>query len=356
MIVVNARFLTQKLSGVQRFAIEICTRLKKEYGENIIFVTPRNILLEQTAKDLEAIVVGKHTGHIWEQWDLPRYLGQKGDPLLLCLCNTAPLYYRNKIVTVHDVAFMAYPQTFSKSFLYVYRFMIPRIMRSAKKVITVSEFSKREIVKYYGIDHQKITVVYNAVSADFRRTEDKQLRDEKYILAVSSLNYRKNFIAVLEAFGIFENTNNDTSLYIIGDLRNTNFAGIDIEQYKNNPRIRFLGRVSDKDLVRYYSNASMFVYPSIYEGFGIPPLEAQHCGCPVLVSDIPPLHEVTGDSGMYCNPHDTNDIADKMADLLNVSTAMQTKGYSNTKRFSWNKSAIKIKDIINTYYNNSADE
>ncbi len=345
-IYVNARFLTQNLTGVQRYAIELSKQLKRLYNGKIKFVCPKNVINKKVFDELDTIIIGKHGGHLWEQWDLPQYLRKHGNPLLLCLCNTAPLYYKNKIVTVHDVAFMAYPQTFSKSFLYVYRFMIPRIMRLAKKVITVSEFSKEEIVKYYGIDREKINVVYNAVGADFCKMEDARLKKQKYILAVSSLNYRKNFLAVLKAFSILEKTDKETALYIIGDLKNTNFAGINIEQYINNPRINFLGRVSDNELIRYYSNAAAFIYPSIYEGFGIPPLEAQRCGCKVIVADIPPLREVVADSGIYCNPYDVNDIASKMLSSITDSNDLFHKGYTSSMRFSWKTSAEKIKGII----------
>lgn len=346
MIVVNARFLTQSVTGVQRYAIEVSKVLKKVYQGNIEFVCPHNVMLQEIVNELDAKTIGRRTGHLWEQVDLPLYLKRCGNPLLLCLCNTAPLFFNNKIVTVHDVAFEVYPQTFSKSFLYAYKFLIPRIIKSAKKVITVSEFSKNEIVKFYGTDYRKIEVVYNAVSSDFHKVEDKQLQNNKYILAVSSLNYRKNFISVLEAFKIFQKSNDDVSLYIIGELKNANFASIDTEQYKENQRIRFLGRVSDEDLMRYYSNAVAFVYPSIYEGFGIPPLEAQKCGCPVLVSEIPPLREVVADSGIYCNPYDVNDIARKIANTIAESHDLSIQGYTNSIRFSWRTSAEKIKGII----------
>lgn len=345
-IYINARFLTQSMTGVQRFAVEICLELKKLLGEHIRFVAPDAIVLKDYAEALGVEIIGTHQGHLWEQWDLPCYLRKQGSPLLLCLCNTAPLCYKNKVVTVHDVAFEAYPQTFSKSFLYVYKFMIPRIMRSAKKVITVSEFSKDEIVKYYGISRDKIAVVYNAVGGGFRKVADEELQRQKYLLAVSSLNYRKNFLAVLEAFDIFEREDKETSLYIIGDLKNSNFKGIDIERYRQNPRIKFLGRVSDADLVRYYSNALAFVYPSIYEGFGIPPLEAQTCGCPVLVADIPPLREVVADSGIYCDPYNVEDIARGMKDVLTSGEQLTVKGFENLKRFSWEDSARKIGELL----------
>lgn len=349
MIVVNARFLTQKLTGVQRFAIEISLELKKILKENVQFVSPCNIEQKKYARILGAIVVGKHKGHIWEQWDLPKYLKDQKSPLLLCLCNTAPLFYKNKIVTVHDVAFMAYPQTFNKSFLYFYRFMIPRIMASAKKILTVSEFSKKEIIKYYNIDAGKIAVIHNAVTNDFRKIQDDTLQKEKYVLAVSSLNYRKNFIAVLRAFDALLKQKQDILLYIIGDLRNSNFSNINIDQYKDNTKIKFLGRVTDSELVRYYSNAFAFVYPSFYEGFGIPPLEAQSCGCPVICAKASCLPEIFGNSVSYCNPNDPASLAEAIKSLCNdeqLRSDLIERGLHNVDEYSWEKSANKIFMVI----------
>lgn len=183
-LVVNARFLTQHMTGVQRYAVEICLELKRMKGNDIVFVSPCDIVQKKYAEILNVQIIGHHKGHLWEQVDLPIFLKKQGCPLLLNLCNTAPLFYRNKIVTVHDVAFMAYPQTFSKSFLYFYKFMIPRIMRTARKVITVSEFSKNEIVKYYGIEKSKIAVVYSAVSDIFQYTSHQIEAIFPYLLAV----------------------------------------------------------------------------------------------------------------------------------------------------------------------------
>lgn len=345
-LVVNARFLTQNMTGVQRYAVEICLELKRMMGDDIEFVAPNNIEQKEYAQKLSVKIIGNRKGHFWEQIDLPCYLKRNGNPLLLCLCNTAPLFYKNKIVTVHDVAFEAYPQTFNKVFLYTYRFLIPRIIRTALKVITVSQFSKDEINKYYGIDKQKIEVVFSAVADKFHIEEDEELKKHKYFLAVSSLNYRKNFLSVLQAFDIFEKKCSDVSLYIIGDLDNSNFKNVDTSRYHNDHRIKFLGRVSDDNLVKYYSNAMAFVFPSIYEGFGLPPLEAQSCGCPVLVSDIPPHHEVVEDSGFFCNPYKPEKLAKAMLEIGHYSEELKRKGFENIKRFSFKKSAQQIYNII----------
>ena len=209
--------------------------------------------------------------------------------------------------------------------------MIPRIIKSALKIITVSQFSKDEIIKYYGTEERKIKVVYPAVANNFHIEEDTNLKKEKYLLAVSSLNYRKNFISILKAFDIFEKKRLDISLYIIGDLSNGSFK--------------------NEQLVKYYSNALAFVFTSIYEGFGIPPLEAQACGCPILVSSIPPLHEIIGNSGMFCDPYNSHNIANCMSEILNNPNGLEKKGFENAKRFSFTISAKQAYTIIIQYLN-----
>lgn len=170
-----------------------------------------------------------------------------------------------------------------------------------------------------------------------------------YFLSVSSLNYRKNFITVLQAFSIFCDSNQYGNLYIVGDLKCDSFNGVYIQEYKSNDRIRFLGRVSDDELIEYYRNAVAFVFPSLYEGFGIPVIEAQACGCPVISSNSSSLPEVLGESALTCNPLDVNRFAELMNDIFNDNDLRKkiiAKGYENVKRFSWNESAKKIVELI----------
>jgi len=344
-IYINSRFLTQNITGVQRFAIEISKELKKLYKDNILFVSPKNIIHIDLAKELNVKIVGNHTGHLWEQIDLPRYLKSVGSPLLLNLANTAPLFYKNKIVTIHDIAYEKFPKNFDWKFRYFYKFLVPSIIKTSKHIFTVSQFSKNEIIECYKVDKNKISVVYNAVNKIFKLIK-KDFNNE-YILAVSSLNYQKNFHSLIKAFNKLKNK--DIKLYLVGDI-NKSFADTqllkDIEQNKN---ILFQGRVSDNELINLYSNAICFIYPSLYEGFGIPPLEAQACGCPVIVSNVASLPEVCSNSALYCNPYDTDDIKEKIELLVNdkdLQNELIQKGFENIKRFSWEKSAKKLIGII----------
>lgn len=346
--IVNARFLTQPITGVQRFAIEISQILKNKFQENILFVAPKEIIHHEIAEKLEVKLIGSNKSHMWEQFDLPRFLRNNNSPVLLNLCNTAPLFYHNNIITIHDIAFEVYPHTFSKKFLYVYKYLIPRLANSAKKIITVSEFSKSEMIKYYKLPSDKITVIYNATGESFFAVNDENYKKEKYFLAVSSLNARKNLFLIMDAFERFQKSHDGYKLLIIGDTQERSFSSIKLDHYKQNKDIIFVGRVSDDELRKFYTNAVAFIYPSLYEGFGIPPLEAQKCETPVIVSDIPCFREVFKDSVLYCNAHDINSLMNRMIEILDpgLCQKMSDLGIHHSQNYNWNKSAEKLMQIL----------
>lgn len=352
MIVVNARFLTQQVTGVQRFASEISVRLKERLHDEVMFVSPSNIISTELAESLDVKVMGRHTGYYWEQVELPYFLKSMGNPVLLSLCNTAPIAYRNNMITVHDIIWKKFPETCSWMFRQAYGFMIPRLCRSARHIITVSEFSKKEISEAFHISSDRFSVVYNAVDDRFRRIDDESLRRENYFLAVSTVKANKNFPAAVRAFNEFNKAYKDSKLYIIGDTGHKNYQHIDLESLAYNENFKLLGRVSDQDLIRYYSNAVAFLFPSIYEGFGIPPLEAQACQCPVISSNSSSLPEVLGDSALLCDPNDSHSFAMQMEKVYNdegLRRPLVENGLKNVARFSWERSADDVARVLSSY-------
>lgn len=335
---INCRFLTQEITGVQRYAIELSRRLKK-IDSAIRFVAPPNVIHQDIAHELEAEIVGRRTGHAWEQIDLPLFMKREGHPLLVNLCNAAPIFYRNKITTIHDIAFLKSPESFSWKFRTLYRLLIPTILQTSKRILTVSDFTRREICTAYPIDFEKIDVIYNAASS-FESTAVENNRDRPYILAVSSLNARKNLHGLIKAFSLIQSKS--SHLYIAGGF-NRSFSDKALNSLVSaNPRIHFLGRVSDAELAKLYHNAAVFVFPSFYEGFGIPLLEAQLYGCPVICSDASSFPEVCGDSALYFSPDDPVDIASKIDLLLDnpeLASKLVAAGFINNQRFNWDKSA-----------------
>lgn len=342
MIYCNGRFLTQNVTGVQRFAIEIGTRLA--VLTDVTFLVPDLSLVkfDHENKKINIVEVKGFSGHLWEQVTLPLFLKKNGDPLLVNLCNTAPIFYRHQVVTHHDITYIKYPQSYPFIFRKTYEFIARKIIKNAKSIITVSEFSKREICEYYRCDESRVSVIYNAVSDFFKPKSNSSEGD--YILAVSSPNYHKNFHGLLEAFTSMDL---DIKLKIIGSASKT-FSHVNLNIDDN--RVEFLGRVDDEALIKLYQNAKLFVFPSFYEGFGIPPLEAQACGCPVASSNRASMCEVLGDSAVYFNPHSKNEICESISKIINdhsLGEELKKSGFENIKRFSWESSAKKIFNKIN---------
>ena len=344
MIVVNARFLTQKTTGVQRFAIEISKHLKRILPQ-VIFVTPYDIIDTALANELNVTITGTNKGVVWEQIDLPRYLAKNGSPLLINLANVAPLFYSNQIVTIHDLAFKVNPAWFNKKFVWFYNFLIPRIAKKARKVFTVSNFSKQEIISHLQIEAQKIAVIYNSIT-DFPAEENKGNKYGNYLLTVGSIDKRKNISSIFTAIDHLKDKS--IKLLVAGDY-NPIFNNKNNDSLKNSSQITFLGRVNDAELRNLYQNAMLFIYPSLYEGFGIPPLEAMFYNCPTIVSDIGSLREVCADASLYIDPNSAEDIAKKIENLLNdfaLRNALIEKGKLNIKKYSWEKSATLIAETI----------
>lgn len=342
MIVINARFLSQKITGVQRYAIEIC-KCMPEFINNkkIILVAPSDILINrEELKKYDIIEYGKFKGHLWEQIDLVRFLNKNGNPILINFGGIGPIYYKNKITYIHDLAFKYFPKSFSFVFQKSYNFFVPISARNSLKVLTVSNYVKKDIENNFKI--KNIDIIHAAHSNQFKNL---RLKREKIILAVSSLDPRKNFNRVISAF---LQLNTDYKLYFVG-AKLKSFSDIKLTKKSAHKNIVFTGYLNDEELIKLYNRASIFIYASLFEGFGIPPLEAQACGCPCIVSNKTSLPEVNLDSVEYCNPESIESIYTKLKYLIEHEqrrSELTRKGYENITRFSWNLSAKKLVSII----------
>ena len=344
MIVINGKFLTQKLTGVHRYAIELCKFLPTKIGQHeIVVAVPKNTKLIEEFKRFRIEEFGMFKGNLWEQLDLPRFLNKNDTPLLLNFSGISPVLYSNKFLYIHDLAYMHHPEWFSKSFGLAYNFLLPRNARNAHKVLTVSEYSKQDIVKNYKLPNEKVEVVYAAASEMF---VDLNLEKEDFVLMVSSLDPRKNMNRAIEAFLQVET---HYKLVIIGDKMKS-FSSPDLEKFKEEERIVFTGYLTDEELIIYYNRAKIFLYPSLFEGFGIPPMEAQKCGCPAIVSDITCLPEVYEDSVIYCNPFEIDSIKNAIEQLISdekLRKILIEKGFENSRRFNWENSAEVLLSKMN---------
>ena len=343
MIIINGRFLTQRMTGVQRFAYEICRALR-QIGVNYVIVAPSDIAPDYAIDDWPVEKIGGRGSHFWEQVTLPCYMQRhhKGLPLLN-LTGLSPICYSNTVMTIHDVFYLLRPRAYAWVYTLFYRIMTPWAARRAKKIITVSQFSKHEIMRYYGIADNKITVVYNAARKPVPAPRKKT---QPYLLAVGSLMPRKNIQRLLEAYSTMPDA--DFDLYIAGSAE-TSFADAELDSYAHTKGVRWLGHVSPQELNTLYRNAVAYINPSLYEGFGIPLLEAMVQGCPVLASDIPVFHEVCEDAACYFNPMKSEEMQFAMRTIMHDETLRQQliqAGQQRSRLFSWEASARTIQLLL----------
>ncbi len=329
-ILIDARALAhEKQSGVEVFTINIIKYLKKIH-KNIQIAKPKS--------------KNKYLQHIWEHLKLP-FLAKNYD-ILYSPANIAPIWtFKNTklIVTLHDIAYLTHPKTVSKFFHIYYKIAIPLILKRADKVVTISKASKNEIIKHYPFAKDKIEIVYNGIWDFF--FEDKQIEKENIILYVGSLNERKNFASVIEAFKSLPE-NLGYKLVIVGNF-SENFAIkpkniIALQRAKTDKNIIFYSNLTLKKLQELYMRAKIFIYPSFYEGFGFPLLEAMASKTPVITSNISSMPEICKDAALYVNPYDTKDISKKLYSLIkdeNLQKELAYKGYKRASLFRWEKTA-----------------
>ena len=352
MFVVNGRYLTQKATGVHRYAFEICNKLH-EMGVDFHVAVPNEIHPDYKFS-FKVVKCGSLNTHLWEQISLPRYLRRIGSPLLISFTGCGPLNYSNQIMTIHDVSHERYAEWFSKNYYRFYHYMMPRIGKKAHAVLTVSEFSKKEIVDTLGINSEKIHVVHSNVPFHNKPSKEEILNftrnpeAERYILAVSSMDPRKNFIRLVEAFDKIKDKS--VKLYIIG-MSFKAFNTPDLQKLIGE-NVHLPGYIPDEKLQTMYQNALLSVYPSLYEGFGLPPLESMTYGCPAINSDIPALREVSQDAALYVDPYNVDDITQKIEQLLvdePLRKELQEKGLQQIKKYSWDKSAKQVYELAQLF-------
>jgi glycosyltransferase involved in cell wall biosynthesis len=345
-IFINGRFLSQEMTGVQKFANEVSRELVKS-DLNVRVIAPKDIVQEENAEALNAETIGTLKGHLWEQLELAHF-AKKHNGYLVNLANTAPLNFSPQLVTLHDAAFKVNPDWFSKKFAVGYNMLIPRLLKDADRVFTVSRSAAQDIQKYFKVPDEKLAVAYNGICRSFIDIDRSNPKDRKpFILAVSSLNPRKNFRNLIHAFN--ELQRDDIELVLTG-AEHKAFADSDVMRLiEGDDRIVFKGYVKEKELIELYSTAMLFVYPSLYEGFGLPILEAMHFGCPIAASDSPVFNELFGNSFKSFEPEDVYSISSALRELLEDDQQrieLSNRGYETSKKYRYSDSAQKYVDYL----------
>lgn len=298
----------------------------------------------------------------WEQTVLPLASARAKLDLLHCPVNVRPLISPCPVViTVHDVIFLRYPEAFHPAKRAYLKYMTGWSARHAAHVIAVSEQTRRDVIELLGVRPERVTTIHNGVGSQFVPISDDRRREfsldkglsRRTILYVGTLEPRKNLTMLLQAFSELASDSNfnDTTLVIGGSkgwYYNEVFATAERLGLMGSGRVRFLGRVPDEELPLWYNIASVFVFPSKYEGFGLPPLEAMACGTPVITSNTSSLPEVVGDAGIMLPPVDPGAWAAGMRLVLgDVATARElgTGALERSKQFSWDRTARETLDV-----------
>lgn len=291
---------------------------------------------------------------VWMQAVLPFLLGRLDMDVCHFTNSVAPAWMPSpSIITIHDMTLWLYPQYHTKRRLAAMRPIIPLAARRASAVIAVSENTKRDIQDILHIPAEKIHVIYEAAAPHFQPVTDRRelemVRRElglpkRFVLYVGNVEPRKNIERLVRAMSHIETRHADPiSLVIVGSLA-WGHEGVlkAIEDEGLQSRVHFLGYVDVKLLVALYSMCEVFIYPSLYEGFGLPILEAMACGAPVITSPHGSLREIAGDAAAYVDPLNVEDIADKLCELLlspSLRDTLRERGFARTAQFSWDKAA-----------------
>lgn len=362
-IAINTRLLVKgKTEGIARFAIEILKRWVLLWPNTTFYFLfdrkPSKAFL--FADNVKAVVLAPMARHpllyyLWFHIAIKRWLKNNGNPIFFSPEGYLSLFYKGlQFNVIHDLNFEEFPQYLPKAERYYYKTFFPKYAHISQHIFTVSEFSKYSIQEKYGIASHKISVAYNSVSFNTNKHIEINTKAVPFLLYVGSLHPRKNLKTLVEAFLKFKNQETDSQLelHIVGLKMWSNEAWQKKLSEKNNG-IQLLGRLDDALLQEKYSNAKAFIYPSVYEGFGLPIIEAQFFNCPVICANNSALPEIAGDSTLLFDANNSDELAEKIKLLVqnqSIREELIAKGKANIKRFSWQKSAEHIAKTIATTY------
>ena len=334
---------------MDRFALELLRAWSRLYAVdgNVRVVLPRSAVeVDRGRVGLPVDTIGRFKGHAWEQIDLRMHCANE---MLINLCNTGPIFHQSQLVVIHDAGVMATPLSYTWRFRTWQRLLSAQLMQRARTVATVSKFSASELMRYFPSTRKKLEIIYESgehilnVAADDEILTRLALVGQPYVLAVGSRSANKNFSAVVRAAPLLADLN--TKIVAVGATNSRIFAGDNLDT----ANLVLAGYVTDGELRALYQNAQCFVFPSFYEGFGLPPLEAMHCGCPTIVSRQSAMPEICGPASLYFNPYDPADLAGQVRRLLSsreLMVEMREAGLIRANRFSWNNAATQLQALL----------
>lgn len=349
--------------GVGRYAVELLTHLQKRLEEkksaidSVRVYVPQPVKPHMPKKTKTWSYVRLSPKIFWTFWALPRalrYAIPKAD-IVFSPTHYIPRFTRiPKVMAIMDLSYLSYPELFRKQDLHKLVHWTAYSVRHASAIITISEWSKNAIIKAYNVPKSNVMVAYPAMPSTLPKstimTKKPKGISGDYILSVGTLQPRKNYVRLIEAFSQLKE--HDITLYIVGKRGWLYDEILDApKKYGVSSRVKFLDYVTDSELAALYTHAVCFVLPSLYEGFGFPVLEAMSYGTQVVVSDTTSLPEIAGDAGIYVDPKSATSIAKGIDTALREYGKAAGKkrilqGKARAKTFTWEKSADAVLDVI----------
>jgi glycosyltransferase involved in cell wall biosynthesis len=328
-IVINGRFMTRRITGVER------------YGLEILRCIGNNSRVEKPTRALKGFA-----GHAWEQFILPGKL--RHNSVLWSPANTGPLMVRNQILTIHDLSPLEHPEWFRFNFAAWYRLFLPMLARRVEHILVPSEYIKRKVMCRFQV--KNVTLAPEGVDTSIFQPNARQNQfnlPERYVLFVGSLEPRKNLPLLLEAWAQIKDEFKDLTLVIAGESGGI-FRNVTLPH--NTERVRFLGYIPEAQLPGLYAGATLLVLPSIDEGFGLPALEAMACGLPVITSNGGALPEVVEDAGLIFPLADRTGLAKFIMRCLSdrvIYDHLREKGLERARLFSWERTSEIVWSVLN---------
>lgn len=368
-IAINTRMLLPgRLEGVGVYTDQLVGRMAKAHSEDSFHLYFDRIPPEEY--DFGANVVRHHVFpqarhpflfYVWFQQTLRRAVSKLAPDVFFSPDGFMPLGLKiPSVITIHDPAGLRFPENVNLTARLYYRTFIPRFCREAAHIITVSEFSKREIVELLDIPPDNITVVYNGISGNYRpvdpelqrKTREKYTGGHPYIVYVGAIHPRKNLSRLIRAFDLYRGNNPSSELHLIiaGSL-GWKYRDVlqSIETSRYGAAIKLPGYVDDRELPILIGSAEFMAYMSYYEGFGLPVLESMACGVPVLTSRWSAMEEVAGEAAVLADPMNEMEIAegiDKLAGDPELRTACLKAGLERAGFFSWDEASAKTYELL----------
>lgn len=317
-------------------------------------------------KSLRARAETIYRDSIWSHFILPQKALRTKVDVLHIPVSVIPVFPPcPTVLTILDTTILKTPQLFTFWHRNYSRVFLPISAKKAKIILTISENSKRDIVKQFKISPEKVLVTYLAASEDFKTVSVQEVERVKksynlttFILTVGTLEPRKNIPRLLRAYAYLLKTGFQHTLVHVGP-RGWLFDEIyaEVKRLRLKEKVRFLGRIPTSDLISLYNAASLLIYPSLYEGFGLPVLESMACGCPIITSNISSLPEVVGDAGIMVDPNDVSQIVHAIACMCEDKEKalwFKKKGLERAKQFSWKRCAKETLDAYSLALKNQS--